>query len=191
MIGVLLTLAHAAHADVPTTPAEEASLRAHEVVVRDLPARSDGAVRVQSLLDIPAPQAAVWTALVDFQGRLGGNSALKAVEPYRAASGAEQWIRWTVSAMGFEVVYHNHYVLDRANGTVTYELDKSQENDLAASHGTLAIFPSPADPAQIRLFYEAESDFGHAVPTFAQRWMTASATKDFMADISRRAQAVR
>jgi hypothetical protein len=172
-----------------TTEAEEGLLRAHDVVIHELPTRSDGAVRLEALVDIQAPQAAVWSALTDFKGRLGGNKALKAVEPYRAPTDDEQWIRWTVASFGFEVVYHNHYVLDADDGSLTYALDRSQQNDLVSSQGAFAIYGSPAGAPFCRLVYEAESDFGHAIPGMVQRWMSNAAAKDFMLDLARRAEA--
>ena len=188
-LGSVPSLAHA----VPPamTAAEESALRAREVVVRDLPARQPGAVRVEALIDIQASKPAVWDAVVDFPARLAGNKSLKSVDAYRAPTGDELWYRFTASSFGFELVYHNHYALDSEAGALTYELDRTQQNDLIASKGTFAIHPSPAGAAWCRLVYEAESDFGHALPSSVQRWMSSGATKDFLADIARRAEAAK
>ncbi len=186
-VGILPSLAHA----IPPamTPAEESALRAREVVVRDLPAREAGAIRVQALIDIEASKPAVWDAVLDFPARLAGNKSLKSVDAYRAPTNDELWYRFTASSFGFGLVYHNHYALDREAGALTYALDRTQQNDLVANKGAFAIYPSPAGAAWCRLVYEAESNFGHALPSSVQRWMSGGATKDFLADIARRAEA--
>ncbi len=173
---------------VTTTQAEEAALRAREVVIRELPGRGDGSVRVLAIVDIQADADAVWAALLDFPARKASNPAVQSIESYKASTATEQWLRWRISKFGFDVVYHNRYVIDRDNGRLEHTLDRGQQNDLTESRGVYDLYPSPAGPGFTRLAWEVESNVGEAIPGFVQKWMTTSATRDFMADMARRAE---
>ncbi|MDP2310070.1 MAG: hypothetical protein Q8P18_28900 [Pseudomonadota bacterium] len=190
MLGALPAPAEASTLTV--TAAEEASLLAREVVIRPLPPTAEGGVRVLAVVDIHATKTAVWAALLDFPARLVSNPAVKSVEFYRPSSATEQWVRFRVSKFGFDIGYHNHYLLDLAGGRLTHELDLAQENDLAGSRGVYNLYPSPVGADWTRLGYECESNFGQALPEFVQRWMSTGGTRDFMvsmaASAERRAQ---
>jgi hypothetical protein len=134
-------------APVSVTPEEEATLRAGEVVIRELPTGSDGAVRVLAVVDIEAPPEAVWGALLDFQARKAANPAVQSVEPYKPATATELHYRWHISKYGADIVYHNRYVVDRAKGRMVHDLDAAQPNDLVASRGVYDLAPSPVNPA--------------------------------------------
>lgn len=179
-----------AHAGpVSVTAAEEATLRAGEVVLRELPTRAEGAIRVLAVVDVKAPAEAVWAALLDFPSRKQSNPAVQSVENYKAPTATQQNIRWRVSKFGFDVVYHNTYVIDREEGRLEHFLDRTQQNDLVESRGVYDLAPSPAGAGWTRLAWEVESNFGQAIPGFVQKWMSTSATKDFMVDMARRAEA--
>jgi carbon monoxide dehydrogenase subunit G len=165
---------------------EEAQLRADEVVLRSLPTQG-AAVRVLAVVDIAAPASAVWSTLMDFEWRKIANPAVQTVEPYRAATSTEQWVRWHVSKFGANVVYHNHYRMDRVAGKLIHELDTTQANDMVANRGVYEIAASPI-AGHTRLAWDVESDFGRAIPAFVQSWMSTGATRDFMAELARRAE---
>lgn len=172
------------------TAEEDAALRAGEVVIRELPRKGD-VVRLIAYVDVHADRAAVWAALLDFPSRKVSNPAVKRVDAYLPATATDRWIRWTVEKLGMQLVYHNHYRLDLAAGRLTHDLDPAQANDLVASRGVYELAASPAGPEWTRLSWEVESNFGRAVPTVVQGWLTAGATRDFMADMARRAEAAR
>lgn len=176
-------------ATLALTAAEEATLQARDVVIRPLPTSAASGVRVLAVVDIHAPKAAVWAALLDFQARITSNSAAKSAEHYRPSTPTEQWVKWRVSKFGFEINFHNHYLLDLANGRMIHELDATKENDLAGSRGVYELHPSPAGAGWTRLAYEVESKFGQALPEFVQRWMSTGATRDFMANMATSAEA--
>lgn len=171
---------------VPTAD-EALELSTGNVVLRPLPSQ-DGAVRVIGVADVSAPADAIWEALLDFPSRLGGNPSLKAVSEYRARTTTEQWWKWEVSRFGVNVVYHNHYVVDRVAGTLLHELDASMPNDLVHSRGLYQLIPSPAEAGAIRLVYTAESNFGRAIPSFVAQWLAGSGVRDFLDDLVRRAE---
>jgi len=174
----------------PTVSAEEeATLRAHEVVLRSLPERTAGGVRVLGIVDIQASTDAIWLALLDFPGRKATNTAVKTVEYYRPSTPTDQWVKWSISKFGFDITYHNHYTLERAAGRLTHELDPSRPNDLAGSRGVYELHPSPAGAGWTRLSYECESNFGQTLPSFVQRWMSTSGTRDFLTTMAARAEA--
>lgn len=171
----------------PATAAEEVQLAAREVVLRTLPS-TDGRVRVVGIAEIHAGRDATWKALLDFEGRLGGNPSLRSVSAYRPATATEEWYRWEVSHFGYTVVYYNHYRIDRAAGTLLHELDPEQVSDLRFSRGSYELGPSPANPDWTRLSYLVESDFGRAIPGFLQEWLCGGGVRDFLADLVTRAE---
>lgn len=174
-----------AFAAVPAvTPDEAARLAAGEIVIRNR--NLAGGVSVVGLADIEGAEAAIWEALLDFPGRRAGNPSIRAVAPYRESTATEQWMRWEISRFGFTVVYHNHYVIDRPGRKLTHELDPSQPNDLAMSHG---VYDLLAIPTGFRLSYEVETNFGRAIPGFVQEWLAGSGVKTFLGDVVARAEA--
>lgn len=175
-------------ASLTVSAEEEAVLRAREVVLRTLPPRAAGGVRVLAIVDIHAPRAAVWGALLDFPARLASNPAVRSVAFYRPSTPTDQWVQWRISKFGFDIGYHNHYVLDAAGGRLSHELDATQANDLAGSHGVYDLHPSPAGADWTRLVYECESNFGQALPEFVQRWMSTGGTRDFMVNMAASAE---
>lgn len=186
MIAWLFALVGGAFAFPALSAEEEATLRADDVVLRPLPTKN-GAIRVLAVVDIAAPASAVWTTLMDFEWRKVANPAVQSIEPYRPATATEQWVRWHVSKFGANVVYHNHYKMDRAAGKLIHELDTTQENDMVANRGVYEIAASPI-AGHTRLAWDVESNFGQAIPSFVQSWMSSSATRDFMAELARRAE---
>lgn len=185
---VALALSAPAWAGATTTATEEATLLAREVVIRELPTRGDGAVRVLAIVDIRASSDAVWRALLDFPSRKLNNPAVQSVADYRPATANEQFVKWHLSKFGASIVYHNRYVIDRAGGRMEHTLDPAQPNDLTESRGVYAVYPSPAGAGITRLTWEVESNFGRAIPSFVQKWMSTGATRDFMVDMARRAE---
>lgn len=183
---VLLLTVATAIAAVPVPTAEEArALAAGEVVLRDTVGTLPDAVAVLGLTDIQAPEAAIWAALVDMEGRMAGNASLKSVVPYRPATPTEMWYRWEATRFGVSVVYHNHYVIDRAARTLLHELDTSRPNDLRASRGLFELAPVSRG---YRLAYTVETDFGRSIPDFIVEWMCGSGVRTFLADIAARAE---
>jgi hypothetical protein len=180
---VLALLAGLAHA-VTLTADEAAALAAGEVVLREQPA-PPGAVGVLAIVDIVAGRAAVWKALLDWEGRRAGNPGIRTITHYRPSTSTEQWVRWTVSKFGFEVTYHNHYVISPAQGTMMHELDTTQDNDITGGRGTFAMSDAPGGT---RLVYDVETHFGRAIPSMVQRWLASDGIGDFMADLDRRAE---
>lgn len=176
-------------APISTSAAEEAQLAAKEVVIRELATSGDGAVRVVAAVDIRASADAVWGALLDFDARKQANAAVQAVEDYKPRTPEAYHIRWRISKFGMDIVYHNTYRIERAAGRMTHTLDPAQPNDLVESRGVYHVYPSPAGGGLTRLVWDVESNFGRAIPGFVQKWMSTSATRDFMADMARRAEA--
>lgn len=180
----LLALAALAAVPVPTTD-EGRALGAGEVVLRDTVGTIPNAVAVIGIVDIQAPEAAIWAALVDMEGRMAGNSSLRSVAAYRPATTTEMWYRWEAVRFGIGVVYHNHYVVDRAARTLLHELDTTRPNDLRASRGLFELAPVPGG---FRLAYTVETDFGRSIPAFIVEWMSGSGVRTFLEDIAVRSE---
>lgn len=182
----MLFLVAAALAAVPVpTPAELAVLNSGQVVLRDAVPTLPNGVAMLGIVDIQAPESAIWAALVDMEGRMAGNSSLRAVEIYQPATANEMWYRFEAGRFGMTVVYHNHYVVDRARRTLLHELDPTRPNDLRASRGLFELAPL-ADG--FRLAYAVETDFGRSIPSFVVEWMSGSGVRTFLEDIAARSE---
>jgi hypothetical protein len=161
-------------------------LAAGEVVLHDRTARHEGALRVEAVVDIHAGRDAVWAALIDFPARKASNSSLKIIQPYRPATATEQWVKWQAQRFGVTVTYHNHYLLSADRASMIHELDPTMPNDMEYSRGVFTLSSTASCSPCTRLSYDVESDFGVAIPSFVQGWLTGSGVRDFMADLARR-----
>ena len=170
------------------TAEEQAKLAAGEVVLHNRTAKHEGALRVEAIVDVKAGRDAVWAALIDFPARKQTNTSLKTIQPYRAATATEQWVKWEASRFGVSIVYHNHYRLSTDKSSLIHELDTAQVNDMDYSRGVFSLSSDASCSPCTRVTYDVESDFGVAIPSFVQTWLTGSAVRDFMADIARRAE---
>ncbi len=189
MILSLLAILPTADAGLaPLAPAQEASLAAGEVLLLDHTPSHAGGVSVEGIADVAASADAVWAALLDFQARLKGNSSVKSFAYYRTSTPTEEWGVWEVSHFGFSVTYHNHYLLDRADGSLIHELDASQPNDLTWSRGVYTLGTSPNNPQWQRLSYVVDTDFGAAIPGFIKSWLCGQGVKDYLVDLVHRAE---
>ncbi len=169
-------------------PASEARLAAGDVILIDRASAREGAVSVEGIADVKASGDALWHALLDFPARLAGNSSVKSFEFYKPSTPTEQWGAWMASHFGVNIVYHNHYILDRAHGILTHELDLTQPNDLEWSKGVYTFAPSPNNPAWLRLSYAVDTDFGAAIPGFIKSWLCGQGVRDYMAELVHRAE---
>lgn len=189
LVAALLLVSSVARAGAPQPTAAEASaLAAGDVVIREMPAEDSGVIRVIGFGDLRAPMDAVWSALLDWEGRVAGNPSLRSVAAYRDATATDAYIRFEVARFGFTVVYHNHYRVDRAAGTMVHALDPTMDNDLERSRGTYWVTPSPNNPAWTRLTYDVETAFGLALPGFVRSWLAGAGVRSFLEDMARRSE---
>ncbi|MSP55121.1 MAG: hypothetical protein EXR69_05885 [Myxococcales bacterium] len=185
---VLLTVCGPAYAGVAKlAPAQEAQLAAGEVLMIDRVSAKPGGISVEGLADTPASTDAIWRALLDFKARLASNSAVKEFAYYKPSTATEQWGVWDVTRFGIRLTYHNHYILDRAAGTLVHELDPAQTNDLTWSRGTYTLGPSPNNADWRRISYVVDTEFGVAIPSFIKSWLCGTGVRDYMADLVIRA----
>lgn len=168
------------------TSAEEAEVAAGEVLIRKKTSVHAEGVRVEAVGDVCASRDALWSALVDLQARMRSNDTLKAMEFYKPSTPTEQWVKWTASRFGVQMVYHNRYIGSTDRSTYVHELDKSMPNDITASRGVYTLIPSPRAGC-MRLVYDVDTDFGRSLPGFIKDWLTESGTRSYVEDILRRA----
>ncbi|HNH45855.1 MAG TPA: hypothetical protein PKY30_02395 [Myxococcota bacterium] len=185
---LFLWVSHLLAAPIPLDSSAEEALARGELVIRALPEENPGMVRVVGVAEISATVDQVWSSLLDFSARLKANPALRAMEPYLPPTPSQLWLRFTVSTLGFTVVYHNQYWIDKAAGTLVHQLDPSRPNDLQASRGEFELQRPRYLGSGVRLQYLVETSFGQAIPAFVQSWMVGGGLRDFMADIVTRAE---
>jgi hypothetical protein len=165
---------------------EEADVAAGDVLIRRKTSAHPGGVRVEAVGDVCASKDALWRALVDLEARMRSNDTLKAMEFYKPSTATEQWVKWTASRFGVEMVYHNRYIASTDRSQYIHELDTSMTNDIKASRGVYALISSPRAGC-MRLVYDVDTDFGRSLPGFIKDWLTESGTRSYVEDILRRA----
>lgn len=185
---LLLLTALAAVPDTPPAPLELtadelATLAKGDVAVRYVEADSGGGV--VGFIDLPASKDAVWAAIFDMEARVGEISGLKSVEVYER-SPERLGVKWVISVIGSQVVFHLLYDLDPANGWCRYRLDTSKENDVVDVQGAYQLLP---DGDRTRLVYRSETDSGRRVPGFVKRWLASDSLTQQLEGIKARAGA--
>jgi hypothetical protein len=187
LVALLLAGAPAAAAPVLTAD-EEQQVAEGEIVLRKRTSAHANGVRVEAIVDARASKEALWAALTDLRARLASSDTLEGMEFYKPATASEQWVKWSASRFGIDIVYHNRYVASADRSTYTHELDRSMPNDLAASRGVYTLMASPRVGCT-RLVYDVDTDFGRSLPGFVRDWLTQSGTRSYLEDIVRRAEA--
>jgi hypothetical protein len=188
----LLLLAISAPESPALSADEEERLAAGKVVVQpDLPPARDKGVRARAIAEIDAPPQRVWDALLDFQARVPENKSLVKVEIYEDAWSGDvlrRKARWDLKVFGTDVVFHNDYVLDRAQSYLEWNLDDGKENDLVFSWGSYQVLDSPIHPGKSRLVYVSESDSGRTLPKWIKKEIAEGSMEKLIAGIRDRAQ---
>ena len=169
-------------------PASEARLAAGEILLLDRTSARPAGIAVEGVADVKTTAAALWTALLDFKARLAANSSVKSFDYYKASTATEQWGAWEVTRFGMTVVYHNHYRIDRAGGTLRHQIDPAEHNDLLYSQGVYSLGPSPNNPAWMRLSYAVDTEFGAAIPGFIKSWLAGQGVRDYLTELVSRAE---
>lgn len=171
-------------APVDLTAAEEAALGGGEIVIRNVPSDSGGFV--VGVVDIQASPEKVWESILDFQARVADVRSLTKVESYDRSTDPERLgVKWVLSVLGQEIVFHIKYEVDRASGWCRYALDTTKENDIVSSEGSYQVY---SVGSSTRFVYRSQSDSGRRMPGWLRRWFAVDSLKDQITGIRRRAQ---
>ena len=159
-------LATAGPLDVQLTASEIEVLEGGGVVVRS---PTDDGLLVGAV-DVSAPSAALWSAVMNLEAREANVSAIKSITTYAPATDVKGLgARFELSIMGIKVVYHLRYHQDPSQKWVTFGLDSEKENDLVSSTGGYHITPNGDGQ---RLIYWAKTDAGRAIPGFIRNTLS-------------------
>jgi hypothetical protein len=152
----------------PSVPAEGMQVLAKgDVYVNaDLRTRTPEAIKVMAVVDVRAAPGVVWDVIVDFNDRVKNSWLVDSARPYADHSKdghLDTGIRWRLSIMGSEIIYHARYAGDRAGGYMDWTVDATRDNDIEPSHGRYTIIKLPGRGAGSRLIYVFEVQAKRAV----------------------------
>jgi hypothetical protein len=138
---------------VTLTAAEEARLAAGEAVKRQIRTADGG--RGVAVQDVHAPVDVVWDRILDFSAypRMVENVSL--CEPY-GRRGDHLFVRFEIGALLMSIRYHIDHTLRRDEGWMTWTLDDTQENELAATVGFWRVEPVADRAGWTRVAYSVE-----------------------------------
>lgn len=163
---------------------EEKLLDGREIVIRE--EGSDSGGFVVGILDVKAPPEKVWAAILDFNARVDDVRSLTKVEIYEQSSEPEMLgVKWVLSVLMQEIVFHIKYEVDRESGWCRYVLDTSKSNDIVSSEGSYQVL---SQGTSSRFIYRSRSDSGRRMPGWVRRWLAVDSLRDQMNGIRKRAE---
>lgn len=118
-----------------------------------------------ALIVINAPVEKVWPYFTDFEKFPEYIPRMVSSEKYTEKDG-KIGIKQMLKVMWKKVTYHVLQLNDEAHHTMTFELDKSQQNDVAETQGQWVL--RPYGEGKTLAVYSLALDTGMAVPRFIQ-----------------------
>jgi hypothetical protein len=152
-----------------------AALRRGEVVVhREAATEAGSRDSFVAFVEVAAPSEKVWEAMLDFE-TLGYRSSLtREVTRYRQevlSDGSVLYgIRYRLSVLGVDVVYHVLHRQDPARSRLSWSLDPTKANDLAVVDGSFEVRPTDR-PDRVTVVYESLIDPGMHLPAPLDRYL--------------------
>lgn len=156
------------------------TLENREVVIAETPADSGDPsqhkVRANVIID-SSPQQ-VWAVLTDFPSRPKFTPDLKDMRVVRVV-GKRVWVDEYLKFLVVDIRFRVINTLEPNLGTMSWELDKSVEHDIADTKGAWQLTPV-ADGRQTLLSYWADVDTGQPVPDFIERYLMRSSLPNLL-----------
>ena len=184
MLTTLLLWMQLATAAIPTplklTEADEKALEKGEAIIRDA---GDG--MAIGIVDVNASPEELWAQVLNVEPRVEevGPSTLCTIN---ARTTDTMHVTWGAGMMGMSVTFHLNYVIDHENKLLSFDLDKSRENDIGHSRGSYQVLPRPGGS---RLIYRSEDDPNSKLPKWIRTMLTGRPLQDQMHGIRKRAEA--
>jgi ribosome-associated toxin RatA of RatAB toxin-antitoxin module len=130
---------------------------------------------------ISFPPAQVWSVVTDFEARPKFIPGVKDVHLVRA-EGNRLWVAEHVRILLMNVRFQVICTLDPARGSVTWVIDDSAANDIAANSGSWQLMPL-AGGQQTLARYRARVDTGKPVPRFIENFLVRRSAPQLMAGV--------
>ncbi len=164
--------------------------RGEVVISEGVDARGAGATRLLAVVEIKATPDRVVDAILDFQARAANSTLIDEATLYERRQRPGEWrVRWRLSIVGMQIVYHTVYRHDARQGRITWWLDRAQTNDISAAQGEYVVRPAPRRSGYVRLFYDFEVASKHRAPARLRLSVARRNVENLLDDIRRRAEA--
>jgi len=150
--------------------AELAKVEAGEILIDSQKfASPDGTTRGRALAVgfMRASKDKLMTTLLDFNSYPQYMPRMQKAETYQTTP-TQISVKFTIKML-ITVVYHIKHYFNRAGGTMTWELDKAQKNDIRETTGSWYFQPYKNG---CLAFYSVTLDSGHPIPGWLEDYMT-------------------
>lgn len=137
---------------------------------------------VTGIIEIGATPEAIWAILVSNDHIVASSGSIKSVTTYHdvTTDGVRDLRLAFVMKVGWsEIRFHSHRTQHMAEQYMTWELDRSRENDIESTSGSYSTWPASAR-GRTRFLYEARIDAGKRVPGWMEEELTESSLKKFL-----------
>ncbi len=184
MLTLLLLWTQLSSAQMPAaislTAQDVETLRRREPVVRD-----SGQGLAIGIIDVNASVNALWTEVVNIEPRVQevGPSTLCRINQ---KSHDRMNVTWGAGMLGMSVTFHLNYTIDHENRLLSFDLDKTKENDIAHSQGSYQVLSTPEGS---RLIYRSSADPQSSMPGWMRSMLTGKPLRDQLYGIRQRAEA--
>jgi len=173
-------------APIALTDDEQQTLAGGDVVFRA--EDTERGARTIAIIDVAATPRAVIEAVLDVGPRANEVGSIREVSVYDhqpALKPEEMGVKWKLSVVGREIVFHTRYLIDRQQAWCVYGLDPAYENDVTYVDGSYQAYSRGSGS---RLVYRSVTEAGTAVPDWLRRWLVSGSLKDQLEGIKARAE---
>ena len=116
---------------------------------------------------VKADKNKIMNTLLDYPSYPQWMPRVKKTEVYHKTP-TQVYVQFTLKVV-ITIVYHIKHTINVGAGTITWELDKSKENEIRDTTGSWLVKPHKDG---CLLFYSVALDSGHAVPGWLEDYLT-------------------
>jgi ribosome-associated toxin RatA of RatAB toxin-antitoxin module len=167
------------------TATEQAKVEAGEIILesqtyKDEQGRSRG--RGLAIGYIKAPKDKIIDTILKYEDYPQFMPRVKATEVYLRTDTAVN-VKFTIEVVLVKVTYYLTHKVDRAAGIITWTLDKSKPNEIAATDGFWGLKPYKDGTL---VYYSVSADTGRAIPKTIEDYLTKKDLPNIINSIKKR-----
>ena len=107
-------------------------------------------------MDVKAPKDKIWKIILDYSKYPNWIDNLDRTNIYDGTAEAGYKVEFELSVLGMNITYFIDHRLDKAKGSMTWQLDYSKESDIDDSTGYWLVYDAPERPGFTRVEYSVD-----------------------------------
>ena len=140
----------------PTTLSQEEQAKLAKGTAVRRQVRSDSGGRGIAIMDVKAPKDKIWKIILDYSKYPNWIDNLDRTNIYDGTAEAGYKVEFELSVLGMNITYFIDHRLDKAKGSMTWQLDYSKESDIDDSTGYWLVYDAPDRPGFTRVEYSVD-----------------------------------